>query len=147
MAIHLYGENSIEQRETDNYVDLGAITESYGKNLAEYIYNREIQLYSENLSLDTGIRVKDLLKYSGKNQERCWGHPLLGVRIAEAISTSYSNWCRGKFEVKLQKVYKRESLVEVAVAINIINTRLPNNPGIAKVLIDLVLAEEGIKID
>jgi hypothetical protein len=97
---HSYNGIAIEQRVTDEYVNLTQMAKAGGKQVGHYLDLKSTDEYLEALSSDTEIPISDLvIVVKGGDlsvvQQGTWAHKLVAVDFAQ--------WCNVKFRIWANK--------------------------------------------
>jgi hypothetical protein len=91
-----YNGQVIEQRDSDNYVNLTQMCQAYGKRLNNWLRSNDTQAYIHVVAIETRIRASQLIeaKKGGDCFEQgSWGHPLIALHLAQWISPVFHLWC------------------------------------------------------
>lgn len=105
----------------DGYWDATLMCQKYGKNVNDFFRLKSTKAYLDELSLDTGIAVSNLVEtILGKGvQQGTWVHPQVALKLAA--------WLSPRFEVWVFKVIKKlfeQGKVELEEEISVLNEML-----------------------
>ncbi|MGL6342721.1 MAG: KilA-N domain-containing protein [Waterburya sp.] len=118
MAILLYKDQSIEQRDVDGYVNATQMAKVNNFNINDWSINSQTIAYIECVSQQTGIPAHSLkIKVSEgfPAKTNTWVHPLVAIHLAQWISPEFHVWCNrhiktlmetGKTEVSITQSKK-----------------------------------------
>jgi hypothetical protein len=102
MTILTYEGQTVEQRDSDQYVNLGSLCRTHGKKLKDWLKTTQSKDYlkalAETLTEQGGIIIPpDGLVVSTTNNiggdASTWGHPLVAIEIARWLSPKFGVWC------------------------------------------------------
>lgn len=95
-----YQGKTFNQREVDNYVNIGQMCANHNKKLGNWKQTKSAQAYLEALaeSLTTShcsYSSSDLIvtTIGGSEGSQTWGHPLVAIEIGRWISPNFGVWC------------------------------------------------------
>ena len=86
-----YQGKSFNQRESDNYVNVGQMCALNAKNLCDWKRLKIAKAYLKELSEAMGIPIAQLLVV--RNGMDSWAHPLVAIEIGRWISPAFGVWC------------------------------------------------------
>jgi len=95
---HKIDNTLIYQRASDGYVNATAICKATGKDFYDYTRNKSTREFLQELSLETGIPVMELVvSVSGgaPQLQGTWVHPDVAIHLGQ--------WCSPKFAVAVSK--------------------------------------------
>lgn len=91
---HNHNETLINQRYKDGYINLTSMAQANNKLIADYLRLDSTNAFLEELSLDMGIPISNLVDVRrGKpaHLQGTWGHPQVAIHCGQ--------WCSAKFAV------------------------------------------------
>jgi len=95
-----YQGKEFNQRESDNYVNLGELCATHKKKLNDWSRLKSSKAYLEAVSGATGIPVADLI--SVQNGNATWGHPLVAIEVARWINPAFGVWCNQNIKTLIE---------------------------------------------
>ena len=106
-----YNGKSFNQRESDNYVNLGQLCATHGKRFsnwyrlnssAEYLYALAETLTQKDTQIITpeNLVIADVDAIGGN--AGTWGHPLVAIEVARWISPGFGVWCNQHIKVLIE---------------------------------------------
>jgi hypothetical protein len=107
-----YNGKSFNQRETDNYVNLGQLCATHDKRFTHWISNQSSNAYLEALSANVGIPLSELV-ISKRGNEGTWGHPLVAEEVLKWCLKSVSNQQKEK-EIQQKLALSKNAQTEVS---------------------------------
>ncbi|MGL6343616.1 MAG: KilA-N domain-containing protein [Waterburya sp.] len=145
MAILLYKDQSIEQRDVDGYVNATQMCKTVDEDTSDWLKTRDAQLYIEAISQKTGISGNSLVVRVSEGfpaKKSTWIHPKLAICLGRWISVDFAIWCdehirtlmeTGKTELVKPSV---NPALLVAREYSEIKNLVDDNPRLAQLLID-----------
>jgi hypothetical protein len=91
---HNHNDTFINQRYKDGYINLTAMSQANGKLIADYLRLDSTKAFLEELSMDMGIPISNLVEVRrGKpaHLQGTWGHPQVAIHCGQ--------WCSAAFAV------------------------------------------------
>lgn len=91
---HNHNNTLINQRYKDGYINLTAMAQANNKLIADYLRLDSTNAFLEELSMDMGIPISNLIEVRrGKpaHLQGTWGHPQIAIHCGQ--------WCSAKFAV------------------------------------------------
>lgn len=87
-----YNGKTFNQRESDNYVNVGQMCANSDKRLQNWTATASAKDYLTAVESSTGITALDLLVVKMGN-EGTWAHPLVAIEVARWIDPNFGVWC------------------------------------------------------
>lgn len=92
-----YQGQTIQQRESDNYVSLTQMAKANSVRYVDWEENKQAKEYlkalDESIYANCGTNVR-LIEVKGFGAEKTtWGHPLVAIAFAQWISPEFHVWC------------------------------------------------------
>jgi hypothetical protein len=149
-----YNGQIIEQRQTDNYVNLTQMAKA--NDVVVYEFTRSEFATGYLKALQESINGKSpLIMVKGFGADKTtWGHPLVAIAFGQWISPEFHVWCNLNIQTLMTngtvslplvvqpKLASEEKAVKVAEAVHHIQTLLSvNNPRLAQFLIDHAISD------
>lgn len=108
---HDYNGSKIQQRWSDEYVDLTSLAQSEGKSLADYSRLKSTTEYIKALSADMGIPISELFQINQGNGGHTFGHPEIAIDVAKWVSIPCRIWANRTLTevIRSQKSVKQNS--------------------------------------
>lgn len=92
---HNYNNAQVDQRESDEYVNLTQLCQSEGKLVADYLRLENTKAFIEALASDMGIPISQIIqtKKGGTSSEQgTWAHPEIAMDCAQWVSIPCRIW-------------------------------------------------------
>jgi hypothetical protein len=149
-----YNGQIIEQRQTDNYVNLTQMAKANNVQLKHFNESEFAVKYLKALQ-ESISRESRLMEVKGFGADKTtWGHPLVAIAFGQWISPEFHVWCNLNIQTLITngtvslpqvvqpKLASEEKAVKVAEAVHHIQTLLSvNNPRLAQFLIDHAISD------
>lgn len=146
-----YNGQIIEQRISDNYVNLTQMAKANGVEVRKFneseFAKKYLKALQESICPESGLMVTQ-----GFGVEKAtWGHPLVAIAFGQWISPEFHVWCNMNIQTLMTQGYvslpqqpklpANKVALEISRDIREITDNLTDNPRLAQFLIDHAISE------